>query len=311
MTTTRDWLPLRFAEWADTCQTLHLWTQVVGKTRMALEPWVNHSWHVPLYVSARGLSTSAVPCATGRVEIEFDFIEHQLLMRTSDGGSRQLPLVPRSVAAFYREYMRLLRELGIDVRIWTQPVELADAIRFERDEQHASYDAAAAQRFWRVLSEADAVMKRFRSGFVGKASPVHFFWGSFDHAVTRFSGRPAPLHPGGVPNLADRVVQEAYSQEVSSCGFWPGNAQVDAIFYSYAYPEPPGYSAAAMPDGAFYHPELREFVLPYEQVRTAPDPERLLLDFFDRTYAAAADQGQWDRKALERKQGRTATPASP
>ncbi len=300
--TSDAWPALPYEEWKDTCATLHLWTQIAGKIRLALTPWVNHSWHVAMYLTARGLTTSPVPYRSGNFEIEFDFIDHALLVRTSDGARASTPLAPRPVARFYRELFDLLAGLGIAVRIRTMPNEIPDAIPFERDEVHAAYDADAAHRFWRVLMQSDRVLERFRAGFIGKCSPVHFFWGSFDLAVTRFSGRPAPPHPGGVPNLPDWVVRDAYSHEVASCGFWPGGGAVRyPAYYAYAYPEPAGFSAARVrPDAARYSPELREFVLPYDAVREAAEPESTLLEFFESTYAAAADLGGWDRPALER-----------
>ncbi|BAU49113.1 hypothetical protein SVA_2565 [Sulfurifustis variabilis] len=302
MSTSDAWPALPYEEWKDTCATLHLWTQIAGKIRLALTPWVNHSWHVAMYLTARGLTTSTVPYRSGSFEIEFDFIDHALLVRTSDGARASTPLAPRPVARFYRELFDLLAGLGIAVRIRTMPNEIPDAIPFERDEVHAAYDADAAHRFWRILMQSDRVLERFRAGFIGKCSPVHFFWGSFDLAVTRFSGRPAPPHPGGVPNLPDWVVRDAYSHEVASCGFWPGGGPVRyPAYYAYAYPEPAGFSAARVrPDAARYSPELREFVLPYDAVREAAEPESTLLEFFESTYAAAADLGGWDRPALER-----------
>jgi hypothetical protein len=295
-----SWPDLPYPAWRDTAQTLQLWTQIVGKLRLALTPWLNHSWHVPLYVTARGLGTSAIPAGDQILEVEFDFIAHRLLARTSRGDTASLPLVPQTVAAFYRGVRALLNGIGIDVAISDRPSEILDAIRFSQDQVHAAYDAEAAHRFWRVLLAVDRVFKEFRTGFLGKASPSHFFWGSFDLAVTRFSGRPAPLHPGGVPGLADAVVREAYSHEVSSAGFWPGNdATPQAAFYSYAYPEPDGFARRKVTGGAAYDPALREFILPYDRVRAAADPETVLLDFLAATYAAAADCGHWDRAALE------------
>ncbi|MGO4387274.1 DUF5996 family protein [Microvirga sp. 2YAF29] len=294
------WPDLPYRPWRETALTLQLWTQVVGKIRLALSPWLNHGWQVPLYVSARGLTTSPIPIGHEVLEIEFDFIAHRLAMRTSRGEERFLDLTPRSVADFYRETLRLLRELGVTVAINDNPNEVADPIRFSEDDVHASYDADAAHRFWRALVQVDRVFKLFRSGFLGKVSPVHFFWGSFDLAVTRFSGRTAPLHPGGVPGLPDDVTREAYSHEVSSAGFWPGSdAYPHAAFYSYAYPEPPGFRDAAATQGASFDTALGEFILPYEAVRKAQDPDALLLYFLNRTYAAAADSAGWDRASLE------------
>ncbi|MCC2651036.1 MAG: hypothetical protein K0Q60_1191 [Microvirga sp.] len=296
----RGWPELSYPAWRDTAATLQLWTQIVGKVRLALTPWLNHGWHVPLYVSARGLTTSPVPVAREILEIEFDFIAHRLLVRTSRGDERMLPLRPQSVAAFYADLFGLLGEMGIKVSINEMPNEVQNPIPFSGDYEHASYDADAAHRFWRVLMQTDRVFKLFRSGFLGKVSPVHFFWGSFDLAVTRFSGREAPLHPGGVPGLADAVTREAYSHEVSSAGFWPGSdAYPQAAFYSYAYPEPPGFRDAAIPVGAEFDSTLGEFILRYDVLREAPDPDAMLLDFLTSTYAAAADGGRWDRAALE------------
>jgi hypothetical protein len=299
---TADWPELPYAAWKDTAATLQLWTQIVGKIRLTLTPWLNHSWHVTLYVSARGLTTGPMPYNGRTVQIDFDFIDHVLWVRTSDGHFRQLMLRPTSVAEFYAELMIALEELGLKIAIKTMPCELADCIRFEQDTVHASYDADAVNRFWRVLLAADRVFSRFRTGFLGKSSPVHFFWGSFDLAVTRFSGRTAPRHPGGVPHLPNAVAAEAYSHEVSSAGFWPGSpGPVDyPAFYSYAYPAPEGFAAAKVkPAAAFFSKELGEFILPYDAVRTADDPDAALLDFLQSTYDAAADLAKWDRAALE------------
>ncbi|WP_243372786.1 DUF5996 family protein [Microvirga solisilvae] len=298
------WPELNYPEWRDTAATLQLWTQIVGKIRLSLTPWLNHGWQVPLYVSARGLTTSPIPFGHEAVEIEFDFIAHRLLVRTSRGDEGIMALEPCSVAEFYEELLDLLRGIGGHVTIKEMPNEVPDPIRFSEDRIHASYDADAAYRFWRVLLQTDRVFKLFRSSFLGKASPVHFFWGSFDLAVTRFSGRKAPPHPGGVPGLPDDVTREAYSDEVSSAGFWPGNdAYPQAAFYSYAYPEPPGFREAAMPEGAFFDTALNEFILPYDTLRKADDPDTLLLEFLSRTYAAAADAAGWDRAALECEMG--------
>jgi hypothetical protein len=296
------WPALPLDGWKPTYATLHRWTQIVGKVRLARLPWINHSWHVTLYVTSRGLTTAAVPYGPKSFQIDFDFLDHQLLIRSSDGAQHSLALRPRSVADFYRELMARLHELGIDVAIHPRPNELEDATPFDRDEAHASYDGAAAQRCWRILAQAQRVFTAFRARFLGKCSPVHFFWGAFDLAVTRFSGRPAPRHPGGVPHLPDWVVREAYSHEVSSAGFWPGGGAVAyPAFYSYAYPEPAGYRESAVrPAAAFYSPELREFILPYDAVRAADAPDDRLLEFLQSTYAAAADRGRWDRAALER-----------
>jgi hypothetical protein len=295
-----EWPELPYAAWRDTAATLHLWTQIAGKVRLSLTPWVNHSWQVPLYVSARGLTTSPIPYQGEIFELEFDFSRHRLLARSSRAEERGFALEPQTVADFYAQLRGLLHALGVVVAINERPSELADPIPFPDDRVHAAYDAAAAQRFWRALIGTDTVLKLFRSGFLGKVSPVHFFWGSFDLAVTRFSGRPAPPHPGGVPGLADAVTREAYSHEVSSAGFWPGNDRFPhAAFYSYAYPEPAGFSAAPLSPGARYEAGLGEFILPYETVRRAADPQGTLLDFLTRTYDAAAECGHWDRKALE------------
>jgi hypothetical protein len=299
---TERWPALPYAAWKETRDTLHLWTQVVGKVRLALTPWLNHSWHVTLYVTARGLTTSPIPWGGGSFQIDFDFIDHVLWVRTSEGHFRQLMLRPMSVAEFYEDLMIALRDLGITVNIMTTPCEIADCIPFDQDTVHAAFDAEYVNRFWRVLLSASEVFARFRTGFLGKASPVHFFWGSFDLAVTRFSGRRAPRHPGGVPHLADSVAQEAYSHEVSSAGFWPGGGgPIDyASFYSYAYPAPEGFGAArVLPKEAFFSKELGEFLLPYDAIRATPDPDAALLSFLHSTYEAAADLGRWDRKALD------------
>jgi hypothetical protein len=294
------WPRLSLGEWDDTRATLHLWTQIVGKFRLAQAPLINHWWQVPLYVSARGLTTSAIPCEGHSLQIEFDFIDHQLRIETSRGGRERIALRPCSVAEFYREIMGRLRKLGVTMRIWSMPVELENPVPFEKDEAHASYDGEQAQRFWRALVQVDRVLTVFRARFVGKVSPVHFFWGSFDMAVTRFSGRTAPPHRGA-PNVADFVTREAYSHECSSCGFWPGAGMGEAAFYSYAYPAPDGFERATVrPAAACFHPELSEFILPYEAVRQAKDPDRELLEFLQSTYEAAADLGRWDRAALER-----------
>src|SRR5438094_7665520 len=297
------WPSLPFAEWKETAATLHMWTQIVGKIRLTQTRWTNHSWNVTLYVTARGLTTSPVPHGLSTFEISFDFIDHHLSMASSDGRGRAMELRQRPVADFYRAVMKTLAELELPVAINTTPNEIQEAIPFERDETHRSYDRDYANRFWRVLLQADRVFKDFRSRFCGKCSPVHFFWGCFDLAVTRFSGRPAPPHPGGVPHLPDEITREAYSQEVSSLGFWPGNAAMPTpIFYSYAYPEPPGFSEAKVqPDAAFYEPKLREFILPYDAVRTAEQPDRVLLDFAQSAYDAASQLGKWDRAALHEK----------
>jgi len=301
-TAAEHWPELPYAAWKDTRDTLHLWTQVVGKVRLALTPWLNHSWHVALHVTARGLTTSPIPWRGVSFQIDFDFIDHVLWVRTSEGHFRQLILKPMSVAEFYEDMLIALRELGIEAQITTMPCEIADCVPFEQDTLHATYDAEYANRFWHVLLSASEVFAYFRTGFLGKTSPVHFFWGSFDLAVTRFSGRAAPRHPGGVPHLPNSVAQEAYSHEVSSAGFWPGGGgPIDyAAFYSYAYPAPEGFSAArTLPKEAFFSRGLGEFLLPYDAVRTARDPDAALLEFLQSTYEAAAKLGKWDRKALE------------
>ena len=296
------WPSLPLAAWQDTYATLHMWTQIVGKTRLALSPRVNHWWNVTLYVTPRGLTTSAIPYGERTFSVDFDFLDHVLLVRTSEGAVGALPLAPRTVADFYQEYMELLRSLDLEVRIWPVPVEVERAVPFREDREHAAYDADSAQRFWRILAQSERVMQSFRARFLGKCSPVHFFWGACDLAVTRFSGRPAPPHPGGIPNVGDWVMQEAYSHEVSSCGFWAGGGAIpEPAFYAYAYPEPAGFAAARIePREAFYHQEMRELILPYEAVRTAASPDDVLLAFLQTTYEAAAELGGWDRKALER-----------
>ena len=296
-----SWPELPTASWHDTYATLHLFTQVIGKIRLARTPWLNHSWHVTLYVSGRGLTTSPIPDGARNFEIEFDFIDHMLKISTSDGASRQFTLAGNSVASFYARVMALLAELGIHVTIDQVPNELPDPIRFSEDTGHATYDADAVRRFFQILVNADRVFKQFRTSFLGKASPVHFFWGSFDLAVTRFSGRRAPRHPGGIPNLSDDVACEAYSHEVSSAGFWPGSGAIDyPAFYSYAYPEPSGFRRAKVrPEAAFFNEAMGEFILPYDAVRSSNDPDRALLAFLQSTYEAAAVAAKWDRDALE------------
>src|SRR5438552_12309689 len=295
------WPPLPFAEWAETAATLHMWTQIVGKIRLVLTPWTNHSWHVTFYLTARGLTTSPIPHGLHRFEIAFDFIDHKLRIEKSDGASRTLPLQPQPVATFYRSVMSTLTEMNLPVKINLMPNEIENPIPFDRDEEHRSYDPEYANRFWRVLAQADRVFKEFRSRFCGKCSPVHFFWGSFDLAVTRFSGRAAPPHPGGIPHLPDAITREAYSQEVSSLGFWPGNAATPTpIFYSYAYPEPPGFTEAKIqPEAAAYHNQMRKSILPYDAVRTSKSPDDAILDFAQSTYDAASTLSNWDRGALE------------
>lgn len=294
------WPDLPYLEWRDTAATLHLWTQIVGKVRLSLAPWMNHSWQVALYVPARGLTTSPIPAGRELVELEFDFTRHTLMIRSSRSEERVLALEPQSVADFYRRVIGLLGELGVAICINEMPNEIPDAVPFSQDHEHHSYDAQAAHAFWRVLIQADRLLKYFRSGFLGKASPVHFFWGSFDLAATRFSGRAAPLHPGGVPGLPDAVAREAYSHEVSSAGFWPGNeAFPQAAFYSYAYPEPPGFRDRQITPGAYFDAKLGEYILPYDVVRAAADPDAVLLDFLSSTYTAAAEAGGWNRAQLE------------
>jgi len=292
---------LHFADWQTTAETLHMWTQIIGKIRLALSPWINHSWHVTLYLTSRGLTTSPVPHGLHAFEIRFDFISHELRVLKSDGALRVLPLRAQSVAAFYGAVMAALGELQLPLKIDRLPNEIADPIPFDRDETHRAYDPVAANRFWRVLLQSDRVLKQFRSRFCGKCSPVHFFWGSFDLAVTRFSGRPAPPHPGGIPHLPDAVTREAYAQEVSSVGFWPGSAASPTpLYYSYAYPEPPGFAEAKVqPAEASYYAPLHEFVLPYEAVRSAASPDAMLLEFAQSVYDAASLLGKWDRAALE------------
>ena len=295
------WPALPYLQWKDTFETLRLWTQVVGKVRLVQSPWVNHQWHVALYVTARGLATSPIPHGSRIFDVELDFIDHRLRVRADDGRSRDLPLKPRTVADFYAQFMACLGELGLPVTINRKPNELAEAIPFDEDEVHRSYDAEYAQRFWRALVQADRVFKIFRGRFTGKCSPVHYFWGSGDLAVSRFSGRRAPAHPGGAPNMPDRLLREAYSHECSSCGFWPGGeSEPYPFFFSYAYPAPAGFAEAKVaPAAARYNRNLGEFVLPYDAVRESADPDSTLLDFLQSTYEAAAGLGGWDREALE------------
>ena len=295
------WPSLPLEAWSDTCATLHRWFQIVGKIRLAQTPWTNHSWHVTLYVTPRGLTTSPVPYRDRTFDITFDFVHHRLSLACSDGATAGFALEPQSVAAFYRRLMEEMEKLGIRVSIKKKPNEVPDPLPFDRDETHKAYDPEYANRFWRVLVQSDRVFKMFRARFIGKCSPVHFFWGAPDLAVTRFSGRRAPEHPGGVPNLPDRVTREAYSHEVSSAGFWPGGGPVPhPSFYSYAYPEPPGFATAAVsPSGASYSHDLREFILPYDVVRQAESPDDALLAFLQSTYEAAASLGGWERSALE------------
>jgi uncharacterized protein DUF5996 len=296
---TTGWPELTLSDWADTRDTLHMWLQVVGKVRLALEPMLNHWWQVPLYVSARGLTTSLMHAGDRGLEMEFDLVHHVLDVRVSDGRARRVRLEPRSVASFHAETMRVLEELGVPVHILARPVEVPVAIPFAEDELHRSYDAGAVQRFWTALVRAHAVLSKFRGRFAGKASPVHFFWGGPDLATTRFSGRTAPPHPGGVPHCADWVQRLAYSHEVSSCGFWPGGSE-EGSFYSYAYPQPAGFADwPVSPEAAHYDTTWGEFLLPYRAVRLARDPEAMLLDFLQSTYEAAAQLAGWDRAALE------------
>jgi len=306
----RAWPELGHEAWRETRDTLHLWTQIVGKIRLAQTPWLNHSWHVPLYVNARGLTTSPIPLGARAFEIRFDFIEQLLAIDVSDGSAEHLALRPQSVAEFYRALMQALVRLGITVAINERPCEIPAAIAFGSDHVHAAYDGDAAQRFWRVLLQSDRVLKQFRTGFLGKSSPVHFFWGSFDLAVTRFSGRPAPAYTGKVPGVSSAIMREAYSHEVSSAGFWPGGNGIDyAAYYSYAYPTPAGFrDARVQPAAASFNDALGEFLLPYEAVRAAADPDATLLAFLQSTYEAAADAAHWDRAALECARGRPGTP---
>lgn len=302
------WTQLRVDDWTDTRDTLHMWMQIVGKIRLEKAPMVNHWWQVPLYVTPRGMATGAVPDETRTFEIEFDFSTHQLRIDLQGGEHRRIDLEPKPVVQFYRETMAALDELGIDVSINTTPVEIENAIPFEDDEEHDSYDPDQAQRFWRQLVQADRVLQGFRGRFIGKVSPVHFFWGAMDLAVTRFSGRTAPRHPGGVPNCGDWVMVEAYSHELSSAGFWSGGAE-EGAFYAYAYPEPDGFQEHTIkPDEAFYTHEGGQYLLPYETVRTADDPDETLLEFLQTTYEAAAVNGDWDRDALEDHPERRAAP---
>ncbi|WP_189939104.1 DUF5996 family protein [Streptomyces sulfonofaciens] len=293
------WPRLRVADWSDTRDTLHMWAQIIGKIRLAHAPLINHWWQVTLYVSPRGLTTSAVPYRTGAFDIEFDFVDHQLRIRSSDGGIRQVGLAPKTVARFHEETMRALDELGIEAPIQSHPNEVQTAIPFAEDDRHASYDPAAAHLFWRQLMQADRVMGRFRSRFMGKVSPVHLFWGAMDLACTRFSGRTAPPHPGGAPNCGDWVMVEGYSRELSSCGFWPGGGE-EGAFYAYAYPEPEGFAEYPVtPAEAFYSEANGQFLLPYEAVRTADDPDGALTGFLQTSYEAAAERAHWDRATLE------------
>jgi Family of unknown function (DUF5996) len=291
------WPQLPLDEWRDTYATLHMWTQVVGKIRLAQAPLINHWWQVPLYVTCRGLTTSPIPYGSHAFQIDFDFTDHRLLIQTSDGRTESLQLRPQTVADFHAEVMGRLRSLGLEIRIWSMPVEIENPIRFEADHEHGAYDPDSVHRFWRILVQLDRVFTAFRARFIGKVSPVHFFWGSFDMAVTRFSGRPAPVQAS-----ADSITREAYSHEVNSCGFWPGDKWIkEPAFYSYAAPQPEGFAEAPVhPGAAFYSQEMGEFILPYEAVRQSEAPDAMLLDFMQSTYEVAANLGGWDRAALER-----------
>ena len=292
-----DWPELPLTSWQATYDTLHMWSQMVGKVRLALSPKLNHWWEVPLYVNAVGLTTSPIPYPGGIFEIEFDFIDHRLNIQTNHATAQTIKLQPRLVVDFYRELMSALHSLGIQVKIWTMPVEVSNPIPFDQDTQHASYDPEYANRFWRILVSVDAIFKEFRARFLGKSSPSHFFWGSFDLAVTRFSGRRAPERVG-----ADAITREAYSHEVISAGWWPGGGDIlGPAFYAYAAPEPEGFAQQPIqPAQAFYHQQMKEFLLMYDDVRQAPDPRTMLLKFLQSTYNAGADTGKWDRQALEK-----------
>ena len=303
------WPPLRLDEWVSTQATVHRWTQIVGKTRMALAPMQNHWWQVVLYVTDRGLTTSPIPYYGRTFDVSFDFIDHNLVVLTSDGDERAMKLMPRSVADFYSEYTSMLRSLDIEVHLYGKPVEIVDATPFATDNAHASYDGDAAHRCWQILVNADRVFRAFRGRFLGKSSPSHFWWGGFDLACTRFSGRRGPEYAGVIPNCPDYVMKEAYSHECISAGWWPGSVDspvTEPSFYSYSYPEPPGFDTAAVrPEGAYYHQQMREWFLPYEAVRSASDPDRAVLEFLQSTYEAGADLAKWDRAALERPAGWT------
>ena len=297
------WPSLPLEAWSDTYATLHRWIQIVGKIRLAQSPWVNHSWHVTLYVTATGLTTSAIPHGERTFQIDFDLVDHELIIRSSDGRAGGFALEPQSVASFYARLMAELARLELPVRIYPRPNEIPDPVRFDQDEVHCAYDRASANRYWRILVQSDRVFNVFRARFVGKCSAVHLFWGALDLAVTRFSGRSAPDHPGGIPNLPDWVTREAYSHEVASCGFWPGGGSIAyPAFYAYAYPVPAGFATATVkPAEAFYSRDYGEFILPYDVVRQSPSPDATLLEFLQTTYEAAADLGKWDRESLERK----------
>lgn len=297
------WPELELREWIATRDTFHLWLQIVGKVRLVQTPWVNHAWHATFYLTPRGLTTSLIPHGNREFQIDFDLVDHRLAVTASDGRSGGFALEAQPVSAFYRRLMDELTRLDLPVRIVARPNEVAEAIPFEADDVHKDYDGDAVNRFWRMMLQAQRVMLRFRARFIGKSSPIHLFWGAMDLAVTRFSGRPAPQHPGGIPNLPDRITREAYSHEVSSCGFWAGSPPVDyPAFYAYAYPQPPGFAEARIrPDGAFYSKELGEFILPYARVRESSNPDETLLEFLQSTYEVSADLGKWDRAALERR----------
>lgn len=299
--TGNDWPMLNFTDWSQTLATVHLWTQIVGKVKLRKMPWVNHSWHAAFYIAPRGFTTGSIPYEAGVFQIDFDFLAHELLIKTSSGKGATMKLQPRTVASFYADLMEQMNQLSIPVSIHGAPNEVDPAIPFAQDRTHQSYDADSVSRFWQIIVRTHNVFTRFRAGFVGKCSPVHFFWGGFDLAVTRFSGRPAPPHPGGAPNMSVRVMQEAYSHEVSSAGFWPGSEQSpQAVFYSYCYPTPSAFGEQAIkPVEAFFSPEMDEFFLPYDAVRQAADPEQLLFEFLQSTYEAAAKTGHWNRSALE------------
>jgi len=309
---TSSWPDIPFEPWKESCATLHLWTQIVGKYRLARTPWINHSWHATFYVTSRGLTTSPIPAGARDVQFDFDLIDHKLIGSVTDGSKGFFVLEPMSVAEFYRRFLALTDELGVRTKIHGSPNEVADPIPFEQDKFHASYEKDAVNRFWRALVQIDRVLKNFRTGFLGKVSPVHLFWGSFDLAVTRFSGRPAPLHPGGIPALPDAVTREAYSHEVISAGFWPGGGPVEyPAFYSYAYPAPEGFSKQTVAPGeAFFDEKAGEFILPYSVVREASDPERILLNFLESTYDIAARLADWDRASLDCPRGPIGIPRS-